>query len=98
MDTTVAIILSVLVMGNTDESNFESVTYEPTRPTQPLIHASTPARLKLHKTRQRIALTNKWLKNDQIKRKQLARKRLERNTVRLAYAHGPSCTADWQRT
>jgi len=98
MDTTIAIILSVLVMGSTDEGKAKSITYEPPRATQPLIHAAVPNHLKLQKTRQRIALTNQWLKNDQIKRKQLARKRLQQHTIRLAKAPNRSCSADWRRT
>jgi len=98
MDTTVAIILSVLVMGGGNDDSSKSVTYEKPPIEQHLIHASSNVPAKLQQTRKRIALTNQWLKNNQLKRKQLAYARIKPSKMHVAQAIKRSCSPDWKRT
>ena len=98
MDTTAAVIISILIMGTSADNSPKPVGYEPTRPTHGLVQANKSDTSKLQQTRKRIELTNNWLKNDQLKRKQLARQRLTKNTIRITRATNHACDADWQQT
>jgi hypothetical protein len=87
MDTTVALIFSLgLALGSQDSS----VSGHETIPPDPV--QNTILTQRQHKVRQRIKLTNAWLKEQKLARRTQARQRLDN---RLLASSTLSCTADW---
>lgn len=98
MDTTLALIFSLgIAMSGSPatESNKQNTVHEPTAGTQ-VVKALSQAdarRAKHARVKQRIALTNAWLKQQKLARRQQARAQKQR--IDLAYAANV-CTASWK--
>ena len=87
MDTTVALIFSLgLALGGQDSSATGIET------TSDQIQ-NTKLSQRQHKVRQRIKLTNAWLKQRKQARRSLIQSKNSSNNVQLASTL--SCTADW---
>ena len=85
MDTTVALIFSLgLALGSQDSpASGHKTTQDPVQ--------NTILTQRQHKVRQRIKLTNAWLKEQKQARRAQARQRLDNSRL----ASTLSCTADW---
>lgn len=97
MDTTVALIFSLgIAMSGSPatESNNQNALHEPTAETQ-VVNARSQAdirRAKHTRIKQRIALTNAWLKQQKQLRRHAQQQRMD-----LADASSV-CTASWKTT
>ena len=100
MDTTVALFFSLgIAMSSAPvmESNTPNSVHEPSAGTQ-VVKALTPNKTRSEKhaqVKQRIALTNAWLKEQKQARRQQARK--QQQHLDIAYASF-ICTANWAET
>jgi hypothetical protein len=86
MDTTVALIFSLgLVLGgqNSPRSSGHETTPDPVQ--------NTTLTQRQHKVRQRIELTNAWLKQQKQARRSHVRQQLDNRQLVSTL----SCTADW---